>query len=72
MLDEVTQEKVEKIAREVINLARNKLLVNMRFLDMALNRLKVSSNPDATSCSSVDGSFYIYDPKHILTAYRLE
>ncbi len=72
MLDEVTQEKVEKIAREVINLARNKLLVNMRFLDMALNRLKVSSNPDATSCSSVDGRVYIYDPKHILTAYRLE
>ena len=51
MLDEVTQEKVEKIAREVINLARNKLLVNMRFLDMALSRLKVSSNPGATNCS---------------------
>lgn len=72
MLDEVTQEKVEKIAREVINLARNKLLVNMRFLDMALSRLKVSSNPDATSCSSVDGKVYIYDPKHILTSYRVE
>ena len=72
MLDEVTREKVEKIAREVINLARNKLLVNMRFLDMALNRLKVSPNPEATSCSSVDGKIYIYDPKHILTAYRLE
>ncbi len=38
MLDEVTQEKVEKIAREVINLARNKLLVNMRFLDMLQSR----------------------------------
>ena len=72
MLDEVTQEKVEKIAREVINLARNKLLVNMRFLDMALSRLKVSSNPGATNCSSVDGKVYIYDPKHILTAYRVE
>lgn len=72
MLDEVTQEKVEKIAREVINLARNKLLVNMRFLDMALNRLNVSSKPEVTSCSSVDGKVYVYDPKHILTAYRME
>ena len=45
MLDEVTQEKVEKIAREVINLARNKLLVNMRFLDMALSRLKSAPIP---------------------------
>ncbi len=72
MLDEVTREKVEKIAREVINLARNKLLVNMRFLDMALSRLNVSSNPEATSCSAVDGKVYIYDPQHILTAYRVE
>lgn len=72
MLDEVTQEKVEKVALEIINLARNKLLVNMRFLDMALNRLKVSPKPDVTSCSSVDGRVYIYDPKHILTAYRVE
>lgn len=72
MLDEVTQEKVEKIAQEVINLARSKLLVNMRFLDMALSRLNVSSNPEATNCSAVDGKVYIYDPKHILTAYRVE
>lgn len=72
MLDEVTKEKVEKTAREVINLARNKLLVNMRFLDMAVSRLKVSSAPDVTSSAAADGKVYVYDPKHILTAYRVE
>lgn len=72
MLDEITQEKVEKIAREIIDLARNKLLVNMRFLDMAMSRLEVCSKPNVTSCTAVDGKAYIYEPTHILTAYRLE
>lgn len=72
MLDEVTQEKVEKIALEIINMSRNKLLVNLRFLDMALSRFDISSKPDFTTCTSTDGRVYLYDPKHILTSYRVE
>lgn len=72
MLDEVTQEKVEKIAREIIGLARNKLLVNMRFLDMAMSRLEDCPKPDVTKSASVDGKVYLYNPEHILSAYRLE
>lgn len=72
MLDEITREKVEKIAREIIALVRNKLLVNMRFLDMAVNRLKICSKPEVTSSASADGKVYIYNPEHILSAYRLE
>ncbi len=72
MLDEVTQEKVEKIALEIINMSRNKLLVNLRFLDMALSRIDISSKPDFTTCTSTDGRVYLYDPKHILTSYRVE
>ncbi len=72
MLDEITREKVEKIALEIIGLARNKLLVNMRFLDMAMSRLTAYPKPDVTSCTAVDGKVFIYDPAHILTAYRLE
>jgi len=53
MLDEVTQEKVEKIALEIINMSRNKLLVNLRFLDMALSRIDISSKPDFTTCTSI-------------------
>ncbi|MDE7362064.1 MAG: hypothetical protein K2N38_09045, partial [Oscillospiraceae bacterium] len=72
MLDEVTQGKTEKIALEIINMARNKLLVNLRFLDMALSRLVMSPKPEFTTCTATDGRVYLYDPKHILTAYRVE
>lgn len=72
MLDEVTQEKIEKIALEIINMSRNKLLVNLRFLDMALSRFDISPKPDFTTCTATDGRVFLYDPKHILTAYRME
>lgn len=72
MLDEVTQEKIEKIALEIINMSRNKLLVNLRFLDMALSRFDISPKPDFTTCTATDGRVYVYDPKHILTSYRVE
>ena len=72
MLDEVTSEKVEKIALEIINLSRNKLLVNLRFMDMALSQPKVKSRPDLTQSAATDGQVYIYNPEHILTAYRVE
>lgn len=72
MLDEVTSEKVEKIALEIINLARNKLLVNLRFMDMALSQPKIESRSDLTQSAAIDGNVYIYNPEHILTAYRVE
>ena len=53
-------------------MSRNKLLVNLRFLDMALSRFDISSKPDFTTCTSTDGRVYLYDPKHILTSYRVE
>ncbi|MCH5205261.1 MAG: metallopeptidase [Oscillospiraceae bacterium] len=70
MLDEITSEKVEKIAREIIDLSRNKLLVNLRFMDMALSQPKVESRADLTQSTSTDGGVYIYNPEHILSAYR--
>lgn len=72
MLDEVTNEKVEKIALEIIDLARSKLLVNLRFMDMALSQPRVESRADLTQSAATDGMVYIYNPEHILTAYRVE
>ena len=72
MLEEVTNDKIEKIALEIINLARNKLLVNLRFMDMALSQLKAAPRPDLTQSAAADGRVYIYNPGHILTAYRVE
>lgn len=72
MLDEVTSEKAEKIAREIIDLSRNKLLVNLRFMDMAISSPTIDSRADITSSAATDGRVYIYNPEHILTAYRVE
>ncbi len=72
MLDEVTSEKVEKIALEIIDLARNKLIVNLRFMDMAISSPAIDSRADLTSSAATDGKVYVYNPEHILTAYRVE
>lgn len=66
------QQKTEKIASEILRMSRNKLLVNMRFMDMSLNQFRMSARPDLTECSSSDGEVYIYNPLHILNAYREE
>lgn len=44
----------------------------MRFMDMALNKLKTRPAPELTACTASDGGVYIYDPVHIITAYRFE
>lgn len=75
MSDEIKsekQQKTEKIASEILRMSRNKLLVNMRFMDMSLNQFRMSARPDLTECSSSDGEVYIYNPLHILNAYREE
>ena len=72
MLDEITSERVEKIAKEIIDLSRNRLLVNLRFMDMALSQPKIESRADLTQSAATDGRVYVYNPEHILTAYRVE
>lgn len=66
------QQKTAKIAAEILRMSQNKLLVNMRFMDMSLNQFKMSARPDLTECSASDGEVYIYNPMHILNAYRDE
>lgn len=64
--------KTEKVATEIIQMSKNKLLVNMRFMDMALNQFRMSPRPDLTPFSACDGDVYVYDPVHILKAYMLD
>ena len=66
------KEKKEKIAAEIIQMSKNKLLVNMRFMDMSLNQFKISPKPELTPFTASDGEIYIYDPEHILKAYMLD
>lgn len=63
------QEKLNQLARDVMNLSRNTLLVNLRFLDMALSRFTYYEIPDNTMLT--DGEYLLYNPRHILQNYKL-
>ena len=66
------QKKTEKIAAEILQMSKNKLLVNLRFMDMALNHFRIFPKPEATPFTASDGTVYLYDPGHILKAYMLD
>lgn len=51
-------------------LSRNTLLVNLRFLDMALSRLSPVSNDKVTLAT--DGTYLAYGPTHILRCFKEE
>ena len=56
------------MARDVLDLSRNQLLVNLRFLDAALGRFvraEIKGIPLAT-----DGRSLVYDPIHIIRCYQ--
>ena len=61
-------EKIDKLARDVLLLSRNTLLVNLRFLDAALSQFKLW--PIDTSTLLTDGRNILYNPRHILKTYR--
>ena len=66
------RQKTEKIAAEIIQMSKNKLLVNMRFMDMSLNQFQIFPKPGYTPFTASDGKIYIYAPEHILKAYMLD
>ncbi len=61
--------RAAELAAQILNISRNTLVVNMRYLDAALFRLK----PQLSEISlATDGAFLYYDPFHILTCYKIE
>ena len=61
--------KADELAKNVLKLARNTLLVNLRFLDMALSRFDMVPMDGAWM---TDGHFLLYDPRRVLVLYRNE
>ena len=61
-------EKLNQLAKDVLHLSRNTLLVNLRFLDMALSQFTYREIEDNTLLT--DGKYLLYDPKHILRCYK--
>lgn len=62
------QEKLNKLARDVLILSRNTLLVNLRFLDAALSQFEMF--PIAESTLLTDGKHILYNPGYILKNYK--
>ena len=69
-MDQEKAEQRSRLAREVLSLSRNQLLVNLRFLDAALSRMEPMELPELTYAT--DGRTLAYDPRHILKCYKSE
>lgn len=62
------QEKRNKLARDVLLLSRNTLLVNLRFLDAALSQFELF--PIEESSLLTDGKHILYNPGYVLKNYK--
>lgn len=59
--------EIESLANRILNLSRNKLLVNLRFMDVALSYHKRISYEGSFA---TDGKNLFYDPRFILRSYK--
>ena len=55
---------INKAANDVMLFSRSNLIVNLRFLDIAIGRLQLVRSENATM--GTDGIHLIYGPRHIL------
>ena len=62
------REKIESLARDVLKLSRNTLMVNLRFLDVALNQFELYPCDDSTMLT--DGKLLLFNPVHVLKNYK--
>ena len=60
----------ESLARDILALSRNSLMVNFRFLDRSISRLEFAE--DKNISLATDGEKLYYGPKYVLTRYREE
>lgn len=65
------EERISALGREIIRLAHDSILVNMRFLDMALSELRLEERRQ-TGAFVYDGSRFYYDPSLLLAKYKKE
>lgn len=70
MEQEQTRNRADELAKDVLTLARNTLLVNLRFLDAALSQFSLEARPGSTLAT--DGQTLYYDALHVLRSYRDE
>ncbi len=69
-MDNQNKAKAENIARDILTLSRNSLVVNFRFLDRAIARLQFVSDENVSLCT--DGENLYYGPWYVLRRYKYE
>jgi len=69
-MDQEKYNKMIELALEVLKVSKNTLLVNLRFLDMALSRFKYQPHNESTYFTN--GEVLIYNPKHVLKTYKAD
>ncbi len=62
------EEKMDQLAREVLKLSRNTLMVNLRFLDAALSQFELF--PIEESSLLTDGRHLLYNARSVLESYK--
>ena len=68
-MTESAEEKILRLAQDIMRLSGNSLIVNMRFLDCAMSML--SDVPyEAKGSIATDGKHIFYDPVYILKLYK--
>ena len=70
LIKDEKQLKIIELAQDILNLSRNTLLVNLRFLDMALSQFEYV--PEYTETLSTDGQHLFYNPLYVLKCYKDE
>lgn len=65
------KEQIEALAKEIIQLARDNIVVNMQFLDAALTRLRPQQIAGLGGMAT-DGIKLLYDPVFVLKKYKEE
>ncbi len=68
---EIEDEKISILAKKVLSLTRDSLMVNARFLDTALARVSFQETMNAKGFGT-DGVNLYYDPKSLLMIYKEE
>lgn len=63
------EQQIDQLAKKLLLLSRNTLLVHLRFLDIALSQF---SWVPVSGYLATDGSFIYYDPRQLLQSYLME
>ena len=62
------EEKAKELSKEVLNVARNTILINLRFMDVALAELELVASFSSRAMAT-DGIHLVYNPMDILKTY---